>query len=380
MILLILAPVASVVGIVETSNLSPQNQTSQADPGVAAVQSCINGSHSLGPTSSRLAFVIPTFTLTPYASFRHSFYEFYVKYNHADTLIRTGLNLLRTHVVGNWSSPAVNDEKSLYTFLTSKVASSCGLVMGQNLKTIDDLQVHDGGLFAGNTRQYDVLILGHEEYVTRAEYNQFKHFVASGGRIVEMSGNTFWAEVNYTKSTGIETFVAGHGFVFNGVYAWRSTYQPFDKESIGWLGSAFAPGTPRLHGSILNRASHIGEALRSLFHSDFAFTNYTYPHNEVNYVGNFTNTQIIASFFLAHASNGSSSTKMPLLPVDSYAHRYIRGEVVCLCVFGENLILHDEGAQFFLVYATFYGSGFLPAPTCTSHLPIFCFPTRPLTG
>ncbi|HEV2137914.1 MAG TPA: N,N-dimethylformamidase beta subunit family domain-containing protein, partial [Nitrososphaerales archaeon] len=342
LILMMLAPTISFAGSIQPSS-PPLGRSAQQDPPQVAVKSCINGTSSLKPAALRIAFVAPTFTLTPYANFKQSFYAFYIKYMHSDYYrITADLNWLRTRVVtlGNWSSPALNDEQPLHRFLTSDVASKCGLIMGQNLNMIDDVGVHQGVLFVGSVRQYDVLILGHEEYATRAEYNQFKHFVASGGRIVMMSGNTFWVEVNFTKSTGIETFVAGHGFEFNGAYAWKSTYEPFDKESVGWFGSAFALGTPRLHGAIVNNVSHIGQAIKSLFHNDLVFTNYTYPHNEVNYLGNFTNTQVIARFYVVYAS-GDSNFKMPLLPVDSYAHRYIKGEVVCLCVFGENLISRD---------------------------------------
>ncbi|HEV2138509.1 MAG TPA: hypothetical protein VGR53_06675, partial [Nitrososphaerales archaeon] len=81
-------------------------------------------------------------------------------------------------------------------------------------------------------------------------------------------------------------------------------------------------------------------------------------------------------FYVVYAS-GDSNFKMPLLPVDSYAHRYIKGEVVCLCVFGENLISRDPEAQFFLVYATIYGSGMLPVPGCSSHFTGYCWHIGP---
>jgi hypothetical protein len=324
-----------------------------------------------------MAFVMPTFTLTPYANFKHSFYEFYIKYGHYVGPITTDLNLLKTHVVSNWSSSVVNDEKPLYTFLTSKVAARCGLVMGQNLRVISDVGVNDGGLFTGSARQFDVLILGHEEYSTKVEYNQFKQFVASGGRIVAMSGNTFWAQVNYTESTGIETFVAGHGFQFDGTKAWSSTYEPFDTQSAGWFGSSFAKGQPMVHGAAVNAVSRIGLGIRSAFHSDVVFTGYNYPHNEVNYLRNFTNTHIIAAFYLSHPSNTVGDFRMPKVPIDAYAHRYVGGEVDCLCVFGENLITRDTAAQFFLVYAANYGSGIQPVNSCISILSRYCLPIGP---
>jgi hypothetical protein len=380
MILLMLTPTIALAEISEdTPNPPPHSLLLQVDPRSVAVKSCLNGTGSLAPTSSRMAFVMPIFTLTPYANFRNSFYEFYIRYQHTLGLITTDLNLLRTHVVGNWSSAVVNDEKPLYTFLTSPVAARCGLVMGQNLKVISDMGVDDGGLFAGSVRQYDVLILGHEEYSTRAEYNQFKQFVASGGRIVEMSGNTFWAQVNFSKSTGIETFVGGHGLQFDGVRAWKSNYEPFDIASTNWFGSSFANSLPMVHGAIVNGVGLIGQGMKLVSQNDLVFTGYSYPHDEVNYVRNFTNTQIIASFYLDHPTNKAGDFKMPKVPIDSYAHRYVGGEVDCLCVFGENLITHDVAAQFFLVYAVTYGSGMQPVSRCISILPLYCLPFAPLT-
>ncbi|HEV2226161.1 MAG TPA: N,N-dimethylformamidase beta subunit family domain-containing protein [Nitrososphaerales archaeon] len=377
----VLAPTIALVGMAQMPNPASPIGIRPTDPLADSAYSCINGTKSLSPTVARVAFVRPTFTLTPYANFRHSFYAFYIKYSHAEGPITTDLNWLRTPVMSNWSSPVVNDEKPLYSFLTSQVASRCGLVMGLNLMVIDDVLVHDGGLFVGNTRQYDVLILGHEEYVTRAEYDQFKHFVASGGRIVAMSGNTFWAEVDYSKSTHIETFMAGHGFVFNGVYALRSNFEPFDKESMGWFGSAFALHIPLLQGAILNGTGQIGQAMKKLYHGELAFTHYGYPHNEVNYVGNFTNTQIIAAFYLAPSTKGFAHFTMPYLPVDSYAHKYVKGEVICLCVFGENLISHDQEAQFFLVYSAIHGYGAPPARYLTlTSPPYWSPPTTPEGG
>jgi len=309
-----------------------------------------------------MAFLIPTFTLTPYVNFHHSFYAFYIKYKAAQLQISTDLDWLRTRVTTDWSSSELNDEKPLYTFLSSQIASRCGLAMGVNLRNIDDRAVDSGALFRGGSRQYDVLILGHEEYVTRNEYNQLKHFVASGGRMVEMSGNTFWAEVNYTSSTGIETFVAGHGFEFNGAYAWRTNYEPFDAESVGWFGSTFAERADRPRGAVIDGTSGIGLAMKSVFHTNLAFTNYSYLHNEVNYVRNFTDTETIGAFYsYSFVKNGAQHFTMPSRPIDSYVHKYGRGEVVCFCVFGENLIMHDREAQFFLVYAVTHGFGTLPA-------------------
>ncbi|HEY6282505.1 MAG TPA: hypothetical protein VIW22_01110, partial [Nitrososphaerales archaeon] len=83
--------------------------------------------------------------------------------------------------------------------------------------------------------------------------------------------------------------------------------------------------------------------------------------------------------FFAHTTDKAGEFKMPTIPIESYAHRYISGEVDCLCVFGENLIAHDTAAQFFLVYAVTYGSGMQPASACVTIIPRYCLPVGPRT-
>jgi hypothetical protein len=329
------------------------------DP-VKAVSGCLEGALTIPPGSARTAFLIPTFTLTPYTNFDDSFYAFYAKYKQARGSVVTDLNWLKTKVTNEWSHPNHNDEKPLYDFLTSQTAARCGIVEGLNLKMIDDVAVDGGALFAGKERQYDVLILGHEEYVTRAEYNQLKQFVATGGRLVEMSGNSFWAQVNYSRNSGMETFVVGHGFKFDGTKAWKTTYAPFDAESAGWFGSTFGLGVYTIRGAVLEKTGAFAGAMARASHSGTAFTTYSYPHDEVNYLRNFTGTQIVAKFYASvHTLDGKLSFLMPHLPVDAYVHRYGKGEVVCLCVFGEELISHDRSAQFFLVYSATAGPALL---------------------
>jgi hypothetical protein len=321
------------------------------------VETCILGSQANQPSAARIAVVKPTFTLTPYANFGNSFYAFYYKYKNSTTRITTDLDWLRTAVTNEWSDPKINNEKPLFDFMTSAIASRCGILEGQNMKVIDDVLVDNGALFSGTVRQYDVAVLGHEEYCTRHEYDQFKQFVATGGRVVAMSGNTFWAQVNYSKSSGVETFVVGHGFQFNGKYAWRTSAAPFDVESTSWFGSVFSHDSPKMSGAIINNQTRLGNDLVQAFGTSFAFMGYSYKHNEVNYVSNFTNTHVLARFYTDYFLNGEYYYAFPFRPVDAYSHQYVKGEVICFGVFGENLILNDEEAQYFLVDSVIHGFG-----------------------
>jgi hypothetical protein len=327
------------------------------DPLALSVQSCINGTATLPLVKARVAFLIPTFTLTPYNNYGSSFYQFYGTYEHTAPGVKLATNLqwLSTKVNLKFNPALLNHEATLYDFLVSKEAARCGLVMGKNLWLTNDVLVDNGSLFVKGVRQYDVLIMGHEEYVTRAEYDQLRLFVHSGGRIVEMSGNTFWAQVTYNPRTRMETFVGGHGFEFNGAYAWRSDYEPFDAESGNWFGSTFAAGEGPVSGAVPQDTSKLGHGLKGYTDKGHAFTRYNHPSNEVNYVRNFTNTELVATFYGTHYENGVMKHHPPMFAVHAYVHLYGKGQIVCLCIFGENLIGHDRGAQFFLVYAAISG-------------------------
>lgn len=356
LLLLMLMVVPTVPLAIAQFTVVPSGRSAPAPDLAESVSSCLSGASKLTPAQTRVAFLVPSFTMTPYGSFDHSFYAFYTKYRGAVGNITHNLEWLSTRVSADWKAPGVEGEMPLHDFLVSKIPLRCGLVLGQNFWFTDDVAVDGGALFAGGHRRYDVLILGHEEYVTRAEYSQLKEFVASGGRLVVMSGNTFWGEVKYDRTTGTETFVIGHGFGYNGKTAWRTSAAPFDSDAAGWFGSTFAEGIYNIKGAVLVSSSNIGGAIEATTGRAEIFT-YNWPHDEVNYLRNLTDTEIIARFYaLAHDQGGQRYYIYPSAPVDAYAHLYGKGEVVCIGVFGESLISHDRAAQFFLIYATEAGS------------------------
>ena len=57
---------------------------------------------------------------------------------------------------------------------------------------------------------YDILILGHQEYVTQKEYDNLKQFVSNGGILILLDGNVFYAEVNYFDNNNTISLVKGH--------------------------------------------------------------------------------------------------------------------------------------------------------------------------
>ena len=64
--------------------------------------------------------------------------------------------------------------------------------------------------------------LGHQEYVTQAEYNNLKRFVANGGVPILPYSNIFYSEVSYDKNSESVTLVKGHNWAFNDKSAWKN--------------------------------------------------------------------------------------------------------------------------------------------------------------
>ena len=113
------------------------------------------------------------------------------------------------------------------------------LIPGSNISRLTDQDVHAGALFANGKNKYDVIFLGHQEYVTQQEYDNLKRFVANGGILFLLDGNTFYAEVKYDKNSNSISLVKGHYWEFDGNSAWRSVEERWANETSKWVGSNF---------------------------------------------------------------------------------------------------------------------------------------------
>ena len=110
-----------------------------------------------------------------------------------------------------------------------------------NITLITDEDAHDASSFFldNGTNKYDLVIVGHNEYVTQQEYNNLKSFVAKGGTLIFLDGNVFYAEVKYNKENQTITLVKGHGWEFDGTSANRSVIERWAKETTKWVGSNY---------------------------------------------------------------------------------------------------------------------------------------------
>ena len=290
------------------------------------------------PSQVSIALVKPTFTSTPYSKYDFgSFYYFFHKHV-ADSVVTSGLEPLATPVA---DAQEYNDgwgqDYSLYSFFKYGNQESdparCGLVLGANVRVVDDVSVNAGALFnPDGSKRFDSVVIGHEEYVTQAEYDQFHRFVAAGGRLVGMSGNMFFARVNY--SGGIETLVAGHGWTFDGKVATASHNQPFAVANINWFGSNYLAKMLMPDHATLNPNDTIGAKLAETFGGEI--TQSYSGRLEVNELQNFSFTSIVASWTTS---------------VKSYVHQYGPGLSICLCVYSEANLFSDLAFGYFLVNA-----------------------------
>jgi len=162
----------------------------------------------------KIALINPSFTS---AAYNNSYYNFYEKY--ANTPSRVNItsdpNLLSSGVSSN------QKELSSASGMVYLLKNIKWLTSQSNITLLTDANVDNGNIFNKNNNSsssnlsyvsnssnrnsssnaYDLIILGHQEYVTQQEYDNLKHFVANGGTMIILDGNVFYAEVKYEKST-----------------------------------------------------------------------------------------------------------------------------------------------------------------------------------
>jgi len=82
--------------------------------------------------------------------------------------------------------------------------------LNYDVTMIDDRTIHNNAISG-----YDVLVFGHNEYVSQPEYNNLKTWInTSGGTCVFMDGNVLFVKIAYDSTTTPITVAAvdGHGF------------------------------------------------------------------------------------------------------------------------------------------------------------------------
>jgi hypothetical protein len=290
--------------------------------------------------SSRIALINPTFTS---AAYNNSFYLFYKKHSHtpAGVNVTSYLNLLSTRVTNNkkeLSSSAYTMVRLLknsnwltsYAYITLLTDADVdnGTIFEKNDAKVDATSINGirGDITTGdNTKNYinvyDVIILGHQEYVTQKEYDNLRQFVRNGGTMIILDGNVFYAQVSYDRNTQTITLVKGHGWAFNGKSAWRSVSERWARETSEWVGSNYL-----------------------CYSCDIKFTNdpFEYRHHEEQYI---TNPHDI---ILMNYDALLSHYPIQMRPViATYELNYQKGKVIALGIYSDDIISNGRFDRFF---------------------------------
>jgi hypothetical protein len=319
-------------------------------------------------TDARIAIVEPIFTATAYSN---AFYVFYAKYaTSTQPYITTDLNYFNVTVKYGWGY-----SYGLYCFLASEKSKQQGLVLGNNVVVIDEINVTNGGLFHSGKRIYDVLILGFTEYVTSREYYAYKDFVAEGGTLIIMDGCNFLAEVKYYPPAtpgGLAylSLVKGHGWEFNGTHAWKSDYARWWDENKNWVGSNYWHWWTGKHYDcfVANTSHPISIYLRSNYGCNIATS---YGAHEENLLQNFTNTGVIGYWHFINPVEAPNSTIYPGQPIAAYQHMYMNGSVFHAGIMASDGVYYEEFLQAFLTCAVKMGLAVLRDPTLSASMEFY---------
>jgi hypothetical protein len=270
----------------------------------------------------RIALVEPTFTA---AAYNNSFYVFYQKYSHvpANTNITNDLSLLSSKVI---KYPTITPTTKVHSaFAMLSLLKNFKLISpDSNITVLTDADVDNGSIFENrggsvdtNSNAYDVIILGHQEYVTQQEYNYLKDFVSNGGTMFLLDGNVFYAQVKFDRNTDTVTLVKGHGWAFNGKSAWKNVAERWAKETSEWVGSNYL-----------------------CYSCDITFANdpWEYQHHEEQYITNH-NDKILMNYN-ASLSHYPIPSLRPVIA--TYELNYQKGKVISLGIYSDDIITNER--------------------------------------
>lgn len=277
----------------------------------------------------RIALVEPTFTA---AAYNNSFYVFYQKYSHvsANANITSDLNLLSSKVTKYPTIIPTTKVHSAFTML-SLLKNLKFITPDSNITVLTDADVDNGSIFKNdgndgsfniNSNAYDVIILGHQEYVTQQEYDYLKNFVSNGGTMILLDSNVFYAQVRFDRATDTVTLVKGHGWAFNSGSSWKSVSERWAKETSQWVGSNYL-----------------------CYSCDITFANdpWEYNHHEEQYVTN-TNDKILMNYNASLLHYPIPSLR-PVIA--AYELNYQNGKVISFGIYSDDIITNEKFDKYF---------------------------------
>jgi hypothetical protein len=264
-------------------------------------------------SETKIGFVLPTFTMSAYGA--NAFYTFYKKHAQvqADEFVTSDLDSLSPSLRN--SNDSFNSKKALGLHHLRDYTSS--LLPNAHLTYLADQDIHNGFIFAqDNSNFYDILILGHSEYVTQQEYNNYKKFVENGGTIILFDANIFYTEIEYDSFNNKISLVNGHSWSFDGEKAWRDIKERWADENTEWVGRNYCG---------------------NFCHVTFNNNPFSYTHHEEQYITN-PNVKILIDYQAQSQSN---------FLIAAYELKYGLGKVVSFGIFADDVFEDNNLLSFY---------------------------------
>jgi hypothetical protein len=265
----------------------------------------------------KIGLIKPTFTD---AAYNNKFYSFYVKYAHAPSKsnITKDLNLLNSKISNRQSGTMHNVFAMIHLIKDIKAISN-----QTQVKILTDTDVDGGKIFdIHQSNLFNILILGHQEYVTQKEYDNLKKFVLNGGKLIALDANIFYAEVKYFDNNNTISLVKGHGWAYNGKTAWKSIGERWKDETKDWFGSNY---------------------LCYLCVKKFRNNPFNYFSHEEQYITNLKDI-ILLNYKPIELPNAPKSN----VAIATYELNYGKGKVIALGIYSDDIIQNENFDKYFV--------------------------------
>jgi len=267
----------------------------------------------------KIGLVKPIFTD---AAYNNRFYVFYAKH----AFLPLGVNITKDLYLLN-SKVLELSNKDIHN--VSALSHPSNVINGLSnhptpAKLINDIDVDKGKIFDNRYRLnlYDILIIGHQEYVTQKEYDNLKQFVSNGGMLILLDSNVFYAEVNYFDNNNTISLVKGHDWAYNGKTAWKSVNERWKNETEQWVGSNYL-------------------CYRCV--KEFKNNPFNYTSHEEQYITNPKDIILL----------NYNPILLPYMPksnvaIATYELNYGKGKVISLGIYSDDIIHNANFVRFFI--------------------------------
>ena len=318
-------------------------------------------------TASKIALIKPTFTKAAYDNAFYIFYKLNANKSFG-TNITKHIGLLSNTIESKKTSKDAlgGSSEDAIRYLADHIK---WLMPNSNVTVLADQDVHNGYIFenkhdrrsistnttttaapnttSGAANAYDVIILGHQEYVTEKEYDNLKQFVANGGTLFAMDGNVLYSEVKYDNKSKTVTLTKGHNWEFNGKLAQRSIAERWNDDISGWIGGKSIGNNfdiifynnpfgyeHREEQYITNPKDKI---LLDYNASVIIGLHNTIDNNNNNYSSNNNNNNTIAHHSVLNNAS-QKNEKIAKIKIGTYELDFGKGKVISLGIYADDII------------------------------------------